>query len=73
MQFMVVVVLPKVDETEIKIEQCLRLASCAGNYNMYDLFVFLFGDDVDFDTGAVDEPDGIRAFEADLPQKVGIH
>ena len=39
------------DETEHKIDQCYRLANCAKNYNLYDLFVFHFGDDIDFDTG----------------------
>jgi hypothetical protein len=39
----------------IKEEQCFRLAECAQNYNFYDFFVYFFGDDIDFDTGSIDE------------------
>lgn len=35
--------------------QCLRLAECAKNYNLYDLLVFFFGDDIDFNTGEIEE------------------
>jgi len=35
--------------------QCLRLAECAKNYNYYDLIVFFFGDDIDFNTGEIEE------------------
>lgn len=35
--------------------QCLRLAECAKNYNYYDLLVFFFGDDIDFNTGEIEE------------------
>ena len=38
-----------------KERQCLRLAECAKNYNLYDLLVFFFGDDIDFNTGEIEE------------------
>jgi len=34
--------------------QCGRLM-CAQNYNLYDLFVFMYGDDIDFATGNFDK------------------
>ena len=56
---------------ERKTEQCLRLAECAQYYGLYDMFIFLFGDDIDFDTGVVD--DEIVVFdEQDLREKVRI-
>lgn len=39
----------------LKQEQCIRLAECAGQYNMYDLFIYFFGDDIDFGTGSLDD------------------
>lgn len=36
-----------------KIEQCYRLAECARNYGLYDMFAIFFVDDFDFDTGVV--------------------
>ena len=42
-----------------KAEQCLRLAECAQNYNLYDLFVYFFADDIDFDTGVIDKDEKI--------------
>jgi hypothetical protein len=39
----------------VKEEQCIRLAECANNYNLYDLFIYFFGDDIDFETGSIDE------------------
>ena len=52
-----------------KEEQCFRLAECAKNYNLYDLFVFFFGDDIEED-GSIDE--NIRASRDmhDIPAKV---
>ena len=52
-----------------KEEQCFRLAECAKNYNLYDLFVFFFGDDIKED-GSIDE--NIRASRDmhDIPAKV---
>ena len=44
-----------------KEEQCLRLAACATEYSLYDMFVFEFGDDVDFSTGRVDTD--IKAYD----------
>ena len=32
-----------------------RLAKCADKYSLYDMFAFFFTDDLDFDTGKVDE------------------
>ena len=56
-----------------KAEQCLRLASCARNYNLYDMFVFFFGDDYDFETGTVDSKEKIEANdEKHLRDKVRI-
>ena len=56
---------------ERKTEQCLRLAECSQYYGLYDMFIFLFGDDIDFDTGIVD--DKIVVFdEQDLRGKVRI-
>jgi len=52
-----------VDEDLNKKEQCLRLAECSKNYNLYDLFVFLFSDDIMFDSGKVDPNEKIRAFD----------
>jgi hypothetical protein len=57
---------------KLKAEQCLRLAECAQNYNLYDLFVYFFGDDIDFDTGLIAEEEKIslsRDLE-DIPAKV---
>jgi hypothetical protein len=53
-----------------KQEQCLRLAECSVNYNLYDLFVYFFGDDIDFDTGSID--DKIRSTRDlyNIPSKV---
>jgi hypothetical protein len=45
---------------QVKTEQCLRLAECANNYNLYDLFVYFFGDDIDFDTGSIDKDEKIH-------------
>jgi hypothetical protein len=55
-----------------KKEQCLRLAECAVNYNLYDLFVFFFGDDIDFDTGSIDKDEKISLSRDlyDIPAKV---
>ena len=39
----------------VKQEQCIRLAECAQNYNFYDFFIYFFGDDIDTDTGKIDE------------------
>ena len=56
----------------VKDEQCFRLAECAKNYNLYDLFVFFFGDDIDFDTGSIDKDEKISPSRdlADIPAKV---
>mmetsp|Transcript_7547 Transcript_7547/g.9862 ORF Transcript_7547/g.9862 Transcript_7547/m.9862 type:complete len:849 (+) Transcript_7547:78-2624(+) len=43
-----------VDPVDRKAEQCYRLANCAKNYNLYDMFVFFFGDDINFDSGEID-------------------
>lgn len=60
-----------VSEYEHKKEQCLRLAACAGNYNLYDMFVFFFGDDINFDTGIVANGEAITVYdEIDLVGKV---
>jgi hypothetical protein len=59
------------DSRDQKAEQCLRLATCSLNYNLYDMFVFTFGDDISFDTGSVDAKENIKAEdEASLRQKV---
>ena len=57
---------------QLKQEQCLRLAECAKNYNLYDLFVYFFGDDIDFDTGSIDKDEKISpsADLYDIPAKV---
>ncbi|KAL3773551.1 hypothetical protein ACHAW5_006449 [Stephanodiscus triporus] len=52
-----------IDEGKHKEEQCLRLAACARNYNLYDMFVFFFGDDINFDTGIVSEDEKITAYD----------
>jgi len=57
------------DPDERKAEQCFRLANCAKNYNLYDMFVFFFGDDIDFDTGKIDDKISVYD-EADLKGKV---
>jgi len=62
-----------IDEVQHKEEQCLRLAACAQNYNLYDMFVFFFGDDIDFDTGYIDKDEKITAYdEIELVDKVRI-
>ncbi len=53
-----------------KQEQCFRLAECAGNYNLYDFFVYFFADDIDFDTGSIDEKISLSRDLYDLPAKV---
>lgn len=50
-----------IDTDTHKRNQCSRLAQCGQNYNLYDLFIFMFGDDIDFDTGTID--DKIIAFD----------
>jgi hypothetical protein len=57
---------------KLKQEQCLRLAGCAKNYNLYDLFVFFFGDDIDGDTGKIDKDEKISLSQDvfDIPAKV---
>jgi hypothetical protein len=57
---------------KVKEEQCHRLAECAKNYNLYDLFVYFFGDDVDFDTGSIDKDEKIIPSRDlyDIPAKV---
>jgi hypothetical protein len=57
---------------QVKVEQCLRLAECAQNYNLYDLFVYFFGDDIDFDTGSIDKDEKISLSKDlyDIPAKV---
>ena len=57
---------------KLKHEQCLRLAGCAKNYNLYDLFVYFFGDDIDFDTGSIDKDEKISLSTDlyDIPAKV---
>ena len=44
-----------IDDDTHKRNQCSRLAQCGQNYNLYDLFIFMFGDDIDFETGTIDE------------------
>ena len=56
---------------ERKEEQCYRLANCARNYNFYDLFVFFFGDDIDFVTGEIDSKI-VAKDEANLKVKVSV-
>jgi hypothetical protein len=57
---------------QVKAEQCLRLAECANNYNLYDFFVYFFGDDIDFDTGSIDKDEKILPSTDlfDIPAKV---
>jgi hypothetical protein len=57
---------------KLKEEQCFRLAECAKNYNLYDLFVYFFGDDIDFDTGSIDKDEKISPSRDlyDIPAKV---
>jgi hypothetical protein len=59
-------------ELQLKEEQCVRLAECANNYNLYDLFVYFFGDDIDFDTGSIDKDEKISPSRDlyDIPAKV---
>eukprot|EP00581_Thalassiosira_minuscula_P005786 CAMPEP_0183744146 /NCGR_PEP_ID=MMETSP0737-20130205/65580_1 /TAXON_ID=385413 /ORGANISM="Thalassiosira miniscula, Strain CCMP1093" /LENGTH=2327 /DNA_ID=CAMNT_0025979781 /DNA_START=237 /DNA_END=7220 /DNA_ORIENTATION=- len=52
-----------VDPETQKVEQCLRLALCANNYGLYDMFVYFFGDDIAFDNGGVD--DKITVYDED--------
>ena len=56
----------------LKKEQCFRLAECAKNYNLYDLFVYFFADDIDFDTGSIDKDEKISSSRDldDIPAKV---
>ena len=62
-----------IDEVQHKEEQCLRLAACARNYNLYDMFVFFFGDDINFDTGIVGNDEKITTYdEIELVKKVRI-
>jgi hypothetical protein len=48
-------------QTKQKNAQCARLADCAKDYSLYDLFVYMHGDDIDFATGTVDKR--IRGFD----------
>jgi len=48
-------------QTKQKKDQCARLADCAKDYSLYDLFIYMHGDDIDFDKGTVDKR--IRGFD----------
>ena len=62
-----------IDQVQHKEEQCLRLAACAENYNLYDMLVFFFGDDIDFDTGNIKNDKKITVYdEIKLVNKVRI-
>ena len=62
-----------VNAEERKNERCFRLASCARNYNLYDMFVYFFGDDINFDAGLIDKTEKISAHdEFELKKKVRI-
>jgi hypothetical protein len=54
---------------QTKEEQCIRLAECANNYNLYDLFVYFFGDDIEED-GSIDENITPSRDLFDIPAKV---
>ncbi len=58
--------------SKLKEEQCFRLAECAQNYNLYDLFVYYFADDIDLDTGSIDKDEKISPSRDlyDIPAKV---
>jgi hypothetical protein len=51
----------ELDEKSFKMKQCERLVACATNYNYYDLLVYMFTDDIDLDSGKVD--DDIKLFD----------
>ena len=55
-----------------KIEQCYRLAKCAENYGLYDMFTFFFGDNLDFAGGNVLEKRIQVEDEVDIDKKVRI-
>ena len=53
-----------------KAEQCLRLAICAAEYSLYDMFAFFFADDFDFDTGGVGDDKIEVNDEVEIKEKV---
>lgn len=56
----------KIDLHARKEEQCRRLAACAQNFNLYDLFIYYFQDDIDFDTGEFKDEYDISFDEIDV-------
>jgi hypothetical protein len=52
--------------------QCLRLAECAKNYNLYDGIVYFFGDDIDLTTGSISDDEKITVSKdlLNIPTKV---
>ena len=54
---------------KLKEKQCVRLAECANNYNLYDLFVYFFGDDIKED-GSIDKDIRPSTDLFDIPAKV---
>eukprot|EP00979_Chaetoceros_neogracilis_P006713 scaffold1372_cov289-Chaetoceros_neogracile.AAC.17 len=57
-------------QTKQKNAQCARLADCAKDYSLYDLFVYMHGDDIDFATGTVDKR--IRGFD-EINMRLKLH
>jgi hypothetical protein len=40
---------------EAKLTKCIELVECVSSMSIYDLFIFFFADDIDFDSGELDD------------------
>jgi hypothetical protein len=40
---------------EAKLAKCIELMECVSSMSLYDLFIFFFADDIDFETGELDD------------------
>jgi hypothetical protein len=60
----------KIDLDAHKEDQCKRLAECAENFNLYDLFIYYFQDDIDFNTGEFEEEHDISFDEIHVRERL---
>jgi len=56
----------EIPQDEYKYDQCKRLAKCANRYSIYDLYVYIYGDDVDFTNGGIRKEEKIEYLDDKL-------
>ena len=56
----------EIPQDEYKYGQCKRLAKCANRYSIYDLYAYIYGDDVDFTNGGIREEEKIEYLDDKL-------